>query len=93
MPEPPTRHQIRIELKDAEKILNDQKDTSSTDIRLLKALLKHAPTAEGIWVIATDIITASAQEGGLALLAKLYTTGLLLPSESPATAIALSIGS
>ena len=75
----------------AEKILNAQKDsTDEKDIRLLKALLRQAPTDEGIWVIATDIITASEQENVLALLANFYMMGLLLPIES---AIALSVGS
>ena len=81
MPDHATLHQIRTGVNEAEKILEPQND--STDIRLLKALLKHAPTDEGMLVIATDIITASEQENGLALLAKFYTTGLLLPSESP----------
>ena len=51
--------------------------------RLLKALLEHAPTTEGVEVIARDIIAASEEEDGLVQLARFYTTGLILPSEPP----------
>jgi hypothetical protein len=51
--------------------------------RLLKALLDHAPTIEGVEVIATDIIEASKKKDGLVNLARFYTTGLILPSEPP----------
>jgi hypothetical protein len=76
-----TTHQIRIEVTEAGKILEHQSNDINT--RLLKALLKYAPTAEGMLVIATDIIAASEEENGLVLLAKFYMTGLILPSESP----------
>jgi hypothetical protein len=80
MSEHTSRHQIRIEVTEAEKIVEDQ--SNIIDTRLLEALLKYAPTAEGMLVIATDIIAASEEENGLALLAQFYTTGLILPSES-----------
>jgi hypothetical protein len=52
--------------------------------RLLKALLEHAPTAEGVEVIAGDIIAASEEEeDGLVQLARFYTTGLIIPREPP----------
>jgi hypothetical protein len=51
------------------------------EFRILDALLTHAPTAEGVEVIARDIIAASEEEDGLVQLAGLYKTGLLLPSE------------
>jgi len=74
------RHQIRIEVTEALKILEHQ--SNDIGIRLLKALLTHAPTTEGMLVIATDIIAASEEEDGLALLAKFYTTGLILPMKA-----------
>jgi hypothetical protein len=52
----------------------------SIPFRLLNALLTHAPTVEGVGVIASDIIAASAEPGGLDRLAEFYKTGLLLPS-------------
>ena len=51
--------------------------------RLLDAFLTHAPTAEGVGVIATEIIVASAEPDGLDRLAEFYKTGLLLPSKHP----------
>jgi len=75
-----TSHQIRLEVTDTEKIVDHQSNNINT--HLLKALLKYAPTAEGMLVIATDIIAASEEENGLAQLAQFYTTGLILPSES-----------
>jgi hypothetical protein len=56
-------------------------DEDSMKFRLLNALLTHALTAEGVDVIATDIITASSEPDGLKQLAKFYETGLLLPSK------------
>ena len=81
MPDHAACHQIQTGVNEAEKILDPQ--NNKTSICLLKAPLKHAPTDEGMLVIATDIITTSEQKNGLALLAKFYMTGLLLPSESP----------
>jgi hypothetical protein len=46
----------------------------NANIHLLKALLKHAPTPEGAWFIASDIIEASEHHNGLAKLAEFYTT-------------------
>jgi hypothetical protein len=57
--------------------------SEDVNYRLLKALLEHAPTAEGKYVVARDIIDASEEEGGLLQLAKFYTTGLILPREPP----------
>ena len=57
--------------------------SDGVDHRLLQALLTHAPTNEGVEVIATDIIAASEEEDGLKDLARFYTTGLILPSEPP----------
>jgi hypothetical protein len=75
--------QVRTTVNDAKNILDDHDDnTINTNTRLLKALLEHAPTSEGIWVIASDIIVASEKHDGLAQLAEFYTTGLLLSSES-----------
>jgi hypothetical protein len=48
----------------------------SIEFRLLDALLTHAPTIEGLDVIATDIIAASAELDGLEWLAEFYKTGL-----------------
>jgi hypothetical protein len=53
----------------------------SIEFRLLCALLTHAPTVEGVGVIARDIIEASAVHDGLDQLAKFYIKGLLLPSK------------
>ena len=92
MPDHAACHQIQIDVREAEKILEPQDD--NTGIHLLKALLKHAPTAEGILTIATDIIAASEQEDGLALLAMFYTT--FTPAQwisGLAMAITLSVGS
>lgn len=58
-------------------------DDDSIEFRLLNALLTHAPTAEGVDVIATDIITASSEPDGLKQLAEFYETCLLLPSKPP----------
>ena len=55
----------------------------SIPFRLLDALLKHAPTAEGLDVIISDIIAASAEPNGLDQLADFYKTGLLIPSKLP----------
>ena len=57
-------------------------DKETNDFRLLSALLAHAPTVEGLRVIAEDINDASGQPNGLAYLAEFYRTGLFLPSES-----------
>jgi hypothetical protein len=51
------------------------------EFRVLDALLAHAPTAQGVLVIANDIIDASTQQNGFVQLANFYTSGLILPSE------------
>ena len=70
-----TQRSVTIALEKLKALPKDH-----VDHRLLKALLNHAPTAEGIQVIATDIITASEEKNGLAQLARFYMTGLILPS-------------
>ena len=55
-------------------------EKDSVSFRLLDALLMHAPTVEGLNIIISDIITASAETNGLDQLAKFYITGLFLPS-------------
>jgi hypothetical protein len=47
---------------------------------LLDALLTHAPTVEGLNIIISNIITASAETNGLDQLAEFYITGLSMPS-------------
>jgi len=44
--------------------------SNNVNHRLLKALLEHAPTTEGVEVVATDIIAASEEEDGLVQLCK-----------------------
>jgi hypothetical protein len=56
-------------------------DQDSIAFRLLNALLTHAPTVEGVRVIAEDIVDASAELDGLIRLADFYKTGLILPSK------------
>jgi hypothetical protein len=63
----------------------------SIEFRLLDALLTHAPTIEGLHVIAADIIAASAELDGLERLAEFYKTGLLLPSKPPISYTVLSM--
>jgi hypothetical protein len=55
---------------------------NTTEFRLLDALLTHAPTEEGVSVIATDIVTASTEQNSFQQLAEFYKAGLLLPSKS-----------
>jgi hypothetical protein len=59
----------------------DQLPREGFEFRILDAFLTHAPTTEGVEVIASDIVEASKQEGGLVRLANFYKDGLLLPSE------------
>ena len=66
---------------DDARIQLESLDKNSQTFRLLDAFLTHAPTAEGVDVIASDIVTASAVQGGLDELAEFYTTGLILPSK------------
>jgi hypothetical protein len=77
-----SRHSIRRSVTIAQEKLNAL-PSNNVNHRLLKALLEHAPTTEGVEVVATDIIAASEEEDGLVQLARLYTTGLILPSEPP----------
>ena len=55
-------------------------EKDSITFRLLDALLTHAPTVEGLNIIISDIVTASAETNGLNQLAEFYKTGLFLPS-------------
>ena len=66
----------------ADRKINDL-PSKDVNCRLLRALLKYAPTVEGKQVIASDIIVASEEENGLMQLARFYTTGLILPREPP----------
>ena len=77
-----TRHSIRQSVTMARDKLKAF-PSDDVDHRLLLALLTHAPTNEGVEIIATDIIAASEEEDGLKQLAKFYTRGLILPSEPP----------
>lgn len=53
------------------------------NFRVLTALLEHAPTADGVSVIADHIVTASEEPDGLDQLANFYITELLVPSTLP----------
>jgi hypothetical protein len=55
-------------------------EKNSISFRLLDSLLTHAPTVEGLNIIISDIITASAETNGLDQLAEFYITGLFMPS-------------
>ena len=55
-------------------------EKNSISFRLLDSLLTHAPTVEGLNIIISDIITASAKTNGLDQLAEFYITGLFMPS-------------
>jgi len=55
----------------------------SIAFRLLDAFLTHAPTIEGVDVIAGDILAASTQPDGFEQLADLYKINFLLPSTFP----------
>jgi hypothetical protein len=86
-----SRHSVRQSVTIAQEMLGVLPG-NDVNRRLLTALLKNAPTAEGVEVIATDIIAASEEEDGLVQLARFYTTGLILPSGPPLIVIALSLG-
>jgi hypothetical protein len=77
-----SRRSVRQSVTIAQEVL-DVLPKNDVNRRLLKALLENAPTADGVEVIATDIIAASEEENGLVQLAGFYTTGLILPSEPP----------
>jgi len=71
--------QINTETVEAalEKLQDFARD--SITFRLLDVLLTHASTAEGLGVIAGDIIDATIEPDGFDQLAEFYKTGLLIP--------------